>query len=147
MRALPLLLLAACFEYGFGKPEDGSGTFPGSDAGSPGADTTADNDGGDTSTGGDTTPGGDDSTGGGGDDTATTTPGDDTGPGGGEPDCEEAKRTTGYLDGFQRPGDGKVVFCHRQGGPNYVIINTDIDACLPHLDHDQDVFPTSGCDS
>jgi hypothetical protein len=61
--------------------------------------------------------------------------------------CSKAARTAGYLDSFQTPGDGKVLYCHRGGGPHYVLVDTDISACLPHLDHVNDVFPSTLCDS
>lgn len=85
-------------------------------------------------------------------------PGDDTGGGGGDTGtpwdgedaddfCDKASRVTGYLDTFQVPDDGRVVFCHRQGGPHFTAIDTSISACMPHLDHTYDVFPSTLCDS
>jgi hypothetical protein len=68
----------------------------------------------------------------------------------GEPDedaCTKAERVDGYLDHFQTPGDSRVYYCHRGGGPHYVMLETDISACLPHIDHENDVFPSTLCDS
>jgi hypothetical protein len=62
--------------------------------------------------------------------------------------CEEAARIAGYLDPYQTPGDGKVLYCHSGGGPNYTFVDSDISSCLTHLsNHASDVFPTTGCDS
>ena len=61
--------------------------------------------------------------------------------------CDQALALDDYLDTFQESGDGKVVYCHRGGGENWTLVESDISACLPHLNHRGDVFPTTGCDS
>jgi hypothetical protein len=112
---------------------------------------TGDGDGGDGDTGehldGDTggSSGGDGGTDLG--DTGTSSTGDS---GTGEiPDdvCELAAATSGYLDAFETPGDGRVLYCHSGSGKSYVFVDSDIDSCLAHLDHRGDVFPTTLCDS
>ena len=40
---------------------------------------------------------------------------------------------------------GNVAFAG--SGNNYTRIDTDISSCLPHLNHRNDVFPTTGCDT
>ena len=143
MRRCPVvlsLLLAACSEYDLGVPKDGKGPVDGTGTTGPTPTTsdTTDTDDGATCT--DTVTDGDADA----DADADT----DTDTGGYEDACEDAgSRTAGYLDAYQTAGDGKVVFCHQVGGPNWVEIDTDISACLPHLDHELDVFPTTGCDS
>lgn len=150
MRATLLLTaLVGCSEYGLSKPDDVPGTAVEPDtAGSSGTgDTTGSGDSGST----DTSARPDQGTEGDADaDADADTDADtdvDTDTGFPEDLCDKASRTTGYLDHFQTSGDGKVLFCHREGGPNYVEIDTDVSACLSHLDHDLDVFPTTGCDS
>ena len=83
---------------------------------------------------------------GGGGDTASTATTSDTGLTDDE-FCQKAATLSGFLDGFQTPDDGKVVFCHSGSGSHYSKNDTDISACLPHLNHTNDVFPTTGCDS
>ncbi|MFZ5475750.1 MAG: hypothetical protein ACOZNI_03150 [Myxococcota bacterium] len=61
--------------------------------------------------------------------------------------CRLAANLTGYLDDFQTPEDGKVVFCHSGSGEDYVLVDSDVDACSAHVQHRWDVFPTTGCDS
>lgn len=61
--------------------------------------------------------------------------------------CELAAALALTLDPYQTPGDGRVVYCHSGSGSSYNYIETDISSCLPHLNHDHDVFPTTGCDS
>lgn len=78
--------------------------------------------------------------------TTGTSPPIDTGLTGPEI-CETAANLVGYLDGYQTAGDGKVLFCHSQNGNKWVYIESDISACLPHLGHAYDIFPTTGCDS
>jgi len=95
----------------------------------------------------DTVPGDDD------DDTTSDT---DTTPGGtgsttwdtGNWDlCDWALHVAGFLDAYNTPGDGKVIYCHQSGGPNYVMQDTSVSSCLTHIAHAGDVFPTSICDS
>ena len=63
-------------------------------------------------------------------------------------DCVTAETTSGFLDKFQTPGDDKVVYCHRAGGDNYVVIDSNIDSCLSHwASHVPDLFPSTLCDS
>ena len=98
------------------------------------------------------------------DDTGTTSQGDDdddftTGTGtvptidtgtwdtGGWDVCDWALHVAGFLDAYNTPGDGKVVYCHQSGGPNYVMNDTSNAACLTHIAHLGDVFPTTICDS
>lgn len=61
--------------------------------------------------------------------------------------CEKAAALTITLDPFQTPSDGRVYYCHSGSGNSYNYIETDISSCLPHLNHDYDIFPTTGCDS
>jgi hypothetical protein len=76
-------------------------------------------------------------------------------PGTDEPDpdltedqiCEKAAALTITLDPYQTPDDGRVVYCHSGSGGGYNYIESDISSCLPHLNHDYDVFPTTGCDN
>ena len=52
------------------------------------------------------------------------------------------------LDIMQVPGDGRVLYCHGGGGGgHWTLVESDISSCLPHLQHEGDVFPTTGCDS
>jgi len=157
-----LLLIASCSEY---KVSDGPN-------GPRGTDTTSnkgDDDDNDTTTdsGWQWTPEGDDDddddTTNQGDDDDDTVPGDDdddddddTTPG--LPDtgtwdtgnwdlCNWAEHVAGYLDAYNTPNDDKVVYCHKSGGPNYVMQDTSVSACLTHIDHLGDIFPTTICDS
>jgi hypothetical protein len=61
--------------------------------------------------------------------------------------CEKAAALTITLDPYQTPEDGRVVYCHSGSGGGYNYIESDISSCLPHLNHEYDVFPTSGCDN
>jgi hypothetical protein len=61
--------------------------------------------------------------------------------------CEKAAALTITLDPYQVPEDGRVVYCHSGSGNGYNYIESDISSCLPHLNHDFDVFPTTGCDN
>ena len=72
---------------------------------------------------------------------------DDSGGGDGVSTCETAGNLTEYLDTFQVTGDDRVLYCHGTGGGNFVLVESDISACFPHLDHRFDVFPATGCDS
>lgn len=73
----------------------------------------------------------------------------------GEPDdpediedtCALAENLTGYLDRYQSPGDGRVLYCHGTGNGGFVLVDSDIRSCFPHLNHRHDVFPSTGCDS
>lgn len=65
-----------------------------------------------------------------------------------DPDvCERAENLTAYLDRFQVPDDGHVLYCHGTGGGGFVLVDSNISSCFPHLDHRWDVFPSTGCDS
>ena len=56
--------------------------------------------------------------------------------------------TANYLDPLQTPYDNKVLYCHNGGGSNWTFVDSDISACMPHLqNHSGDIFPTTGCDS
>ncbi|MBL8619529.1 MAG: hypothetical protein JNM72_28210 [Deltaproteobacteria bacterium] len=83
-------------------------------------------------------------------DTGAPPSGADTGapaPDPGDADfCAYAAATSGYLDLFQTAADGKVVFCH-WAGSGFVVIDTSISACIPHLGHTSDVLPSTLCDS
>ena len=161
--SLLLALLLACSDYELkAPPEDGTGG--GGETGStPATDTATTDSGSDSGRGEDEVP----------DTGAPDTGTPDTGtPDTGTPDtapdrpdidipdtdfpekpgdeddlCSKAARTAGYLDKFQTAGDGKVLYCHRGGGPHYVLVDSDISSCLPHLDHENDVFPSTLCDS
>ena len=62
--------------------------------------------------------------------------------------CENAAVIAGYLDPYQTPYDGKVLYCHSGGGTSYTFVDSDISSCGSHLTgHANDVFPTTGCDS
>jgi hypothetical protein len=61
--------------------------------------------------------------------------------------CTTAANQLGYLDQFQIPDDGKVSFCHSEDGLIYDFINTSNSACLPHVTHTFDLFPTTQCDN
>jgi hypothetical protein len=61
--------------------------------------------------------------------------------------CLPGMALTGYLDDLQTAADGAVSFCHSGSGGPYHIVDTSVAACLPHLSHPYDVFPTTGCDS
>ncbi|MFN7145426.1 MAG: hypothetical protein ACK4YP_16755 [Myxococcota bacterium] len=72
----------------------------------------------------------------------------DTGdPGDVEDTCAIAENLTGHLDRYQTPGDGRVLYCHGTGSGRFVLVESDISSCFPHLDHRHDVFPSTGCDS
>ncbi|MCA9493359.1 MAG: hypothetical protein KC621_25685, partial [Myxococcales bacterium] len=60
--------------------------------------------------------------------------------------CERAAGLAGYLDQWQTAGDGRVYYCHSSSG-NYTFVESDISSCLPHLNHNFDVFPSTGCDT
>lgn len=60
--------------------------------------------------------------------------------------CDIAVQIAGWLDQYQVAGDGRVFYCH-SGSGNYTLIEADISACIPHLRHEWDVFPTTLCDS
>jgi hypothetical protein len=61
--------------------------------------------------------------------------------------CDLAQNITSYLDDYQTPGDGRVLYCHSGSGHSYNLVDSDVDACSAHLDHDWDVFPSTGCDT
>jgi len=61
--------------------------------------------------------------------------------------CDWALHVAGFLDAYNTPGDGKVIYCHQSGGPNYVMQDTSVSSCLTHIAHAGDVFPTTICDS
>ncbi len=61
--------------------------------------------------------------------------------------CEWAEHIAGFLDAYNIDGDGKVVYCHQSGGPNYIMQDTSTAACLTHIAHLGDIFPTTICDS
>lgn len=131
-------------------PPDGTPNGGTPDGGTPGDGTPGDGTPGD-GTPGDGTPG-------------DGTPGDGT-PGDGTPgdtdlpvepptvttptdaDCVVASNIADHLDPFQVPGDGRVRYCHRTSPGNWVMIETDISSCVPHIHHDLDIFPTTICDS
>jgi hypothetical protein len=154
--ALPLLaLLVGCSEYTLdakdgdpGAPDDTGSAAVADSGGTRGGDTAAE---GGSTLPGDTASPDSGAPGSGPPDTSVPDTGlPDTGfpdTGGGDDLCSLAARTAGYLDAFQVPGDGQVLFCHRESGPHFVEINTNISACIPHLDHTHDVFPTTLCDS
>jgi hypothetical protein len=92
---------------------------------------------------------------GGGDDTGIGI-GDDTGDGGiagpGDPDfdeevfCTAAMKDPTLLDDLETWGDDHVMFCHSSGCSNFTFVDSNIDSCLPHLDHECDVFSREyGC--
>jgi hypothetical protein len=116
--------------------QDDNNTTPGDDDDTaPGDDSPPDTD---------TTPGGgddDDDNG-----SETGTPGTDTDLTE-EEICEAAAALTITLDPYQTPDDGKVIYCHSSSGGSYNYIDSNISSCLPHLNHNYDVFPTSGCDT
>ena len=64
-----------------------------------------------------------------------------------ERDCVIATQVSGWLDQFQTPLDGKVVFCHRTSLGNWTIVDASISACRAHAYHLLDQFPSSLCDS
>ncbi len=64
-----------------------------------------------------------------------------------ESDCVKASRVPGWLDQFQTPGDGKVIFCHRNAPGKWSVIDTRIRSCIPHAGHLRDIFPSTLCDS
>ena len=101
------------------------------------------------------TDGSDGVDGGGGDDTGLGV-GDDTGDGGlagpGNPDfdedvyCEAAAADPTILDELEVLGDDHVQYCHSSGCSNWVFVDSNVDSCLPHLDHRCDVFSRAyGC--
>jgi hypothetical protein len=61
--------------------------------------------------------------------------------------CNDAATLVGYLDQFQTPGDDRVLYCHSGAGGSWNFVESNISSCLPHLNHNFDVFPTTGCDS
>jgi hypothetical protein len=61
--------------------------------------------------------------------------------------CARASRIPGYLDRFQTPGDGKVVFCHRTSAGSWTRIDTSTSACIHHAGHLLDLFPRTLCDN
>ncbi len=145
MHPLALLVLLGCSDYTLTKSYDDAGPAA-SDTGTPVADDGGGSpfDGGDHGQDGLPDSGAPD----------TDTP-PDTGP---APDtdtnvpdtvdsCETAVNITEWLDRFEVPGDGRVQYCHSQTGRRWVRIETDIDACLPHLAHAYDVFPSTLCGS
>lgn len=136
------LLLAGCGSEGEVKNDPGrDGLNGGQNTGSETTPPTEDTDGG----GGTGATGDDDDETAPGDDDDDVTPGD-TGLTGDEI-CELAAALVIELDPYQTPDDGRVVYCHAGGGSNLHYIETDISACIPHLNHPGDVFPTTGCDS
>jgi hypothetical protein len=58
-----------------------------------------------------------------------------------------AASLAGYLDPWQTPLDGRVYYCHSSSGSNWNFVESDISSCLPHINHNYDVFPTTGCDT
>jgi hypothetical protein len=105
----------------------------GTGTGTTGTGTGTGTGGGDTGTGTGTGTGG----------TTTTTP-----PTGDEV-CDLAAATglATALDPYQIPGDGRVVYCHSSAGNSYNYVESDISSCLPHINHNFDIFPSTGCDS
>jgi hypothetical protein len=61
--------------------------------------------------------------------------------------CDRAASLAGYLDAWQTAGDGRVYYCHSSSGTNWVFVESDISSCIPHLNHNYAVFPTTGCDT
>ena len=61
--------------------------------------------------------------------------------------CDFASLVTGFLDQFQTPYDGKVIFCHSSSGNSYTQIDTNNSSCLTHINHAYDIFPTTLCDT
>ena len=60
--------------------------------------------------------------------------------------CQNAALVAGFLDAYQTPNDGQVTYCHGTGG-GYNYLNTSISACETHANHNNDIFPTTLCDS
>ena len=53
----------------------------------------------------------------------------------------------GWLDAFQTPGNGLVLFCHWDPATNaYLTLNVATATCLTHIGHSLDLFPTTLCD-
>jgi hypothetical protein len=65
--------------------------------------------------------------------------------------CDWASQIAGFLDQYNVAYDGKVVFCHATSGTgaslSYTLNDVSNNACLTHIGHLDDVFPTSICDS
>jgi hypothetical protein len=143
---LLLTSLFACTDYGFGSEPvvgtDGSGDTDVTATGDGDTDPTNDTDSGDGTVGDDTDP------------TDDTDPGTDTDTGTDtdppdiptDDDCDIAVDLDGWLDQFQVAGDGRVYYCHAGSG-NYTMVESNIDSCIKHLDHEWDVFPSTLCDS
>lgn len=147
---LALSLFVACSEYALKTPSEGSGAGdtaagPGTDTADEGTDSSPDTDTDATPPEGHDSDSGDS---GGPPDTSSPPDSGDPGPDPEDPDfCEKAASIAGFLDSYQVPGDGRVIYCHSGTGRHYTIIDTDISSCLPHLDHVADVFPSTLCDS
>lgn len=60
--------------------------------------------------------------------------------------CAMALATAGFLDTLQTPNNGMVIYCHMTSS-GFVALNDPIANCLPHVNHPQDLFPTTLCDS
>ncbi|TNE84182.1 MAG: hypothetical protein EP330_30660 [Deltaproteobacteria bacterium] len=72
--------------------------------------------------------------------------------------CAYAAYTAGFLDQFQDPNDGSVLFCHKDGQGRYGLVNSSFNSCQRHWTNHRstevidgltveagDVFPTLGC--
>lgn len=124
------LLACGCVDYQFASAKDNGGAFGDAESllagmGDSAGDTGAAGDGETSSYTGETGAGGE----------------------GGEGVCVVTENLTQWLDTFQVTGDARVLYCHGTGGGQFVLVESDISACFPHLDHRWDVFPSTGCDS
>jgi hypothetical protein len=62
--------------------------------------------------------------------------------------CAAAADDPTILDDFETPGDDHVLYCHNASCNGYVLVDSNIDSCLTHLDHSCDVFSREyGCGS